>query len=243
MSFDERYSDGSYVERNPTFHVEDSPWKARQILRILEKRNLKPKSVAEVGCGAGENLVQLAKAMPETDFSGFELSPQGYEMCREREGDRTRYFNADFFEGEDKEFDLVLCIDVLEHVEDIFSFLRKLRRRGKAFVFHIPLDMNTQMVARKNAIMSVREVVGHLHYFSKDTALAALRGVRIFGGHMVLYTQWDRTPEQLQTAPPQNPAPAIVQDQQGPDRQAHGRLFAHRLRDRRFGLKDHPAPS
>jgi len=175
MSFDERYIDGSYVERNPTFHVEDSPWKAQQILRLLENRDLTPKSVAEVGCGAGEILVQLAKAMPETSFSGFELSPQGYEMCREREGEQTRYFNADFFEGEDKEFDLVLCLDVFEHVEDFFSFLRNLRRRGKAFVFHIPLDMNTQMVARKKAILSVREAVGHLHYFSKDTALAVLR--------------------------------------------------------------------
>jgi ubiquinone/menaquinone biosynthesis C-methylase UbiE len=175
MSFDERYLDGSYVERNPTFHVEDASWKARQILAILEKRVLTPKSVAEVGCGAGEILVQLAKAMPETSFSGFELSPQGYEMCREREGERTRYFNADFLEGEDKEFDLVLCIDVFEHVEDYYSFLRNLRRRGKAFVFHIPLDMNTQMVARKNAISSVREAVGHLHYFSTDTALAALQ--------------------------------------------------------------------
>ena len=69
----------------------------------------------------------------------------------------------------------MLCIDVLEHVEDFFSFLRNLRRRGKASIFHIPLDMNTQMVARKKAIISVREAVGHLHYFSKDTALAVLR--------------------------------------------------------------------
>lgn len=175
MSIDERYTDGSYVERNPTFHAEDSPWKAQQILGILKNRNLPLKSVAEVGCGAGEILVQLAKEMPETHFAGYELSPQGYEMCRSRESERIRYVNTDFFDGVDKEFELVLCIDVFEHVEDLFSFLRKLRRRGAAFIFHIPLDMNAQMVARGKPIMTVREVVGHLHYFSKDTALATLR--------------------------------------------------------------------
>ena len=45
---------------------------------------------------------------------------------------------------------------------------------ARNFVFHIPLDMNTQMVLRGEPIRRVRRSVGHIHYYSKDTALAAL---------------------------------------------------------------------
>src|SRR5690606_2619873 len=71
-------------------------------------------------------------------------------------------------------FDLVLCLDVFEHVEDYIGFIRGLRGLGGRFVFHIPLDMNAQMVLRGEPIRRVRDVVGHLHYFNKDTALATL---------------------------------------------------------------------
>jgi cyclopropane fatty-acyl-phospholipid synthase-like methyltransferase len=170
-----QYLDGKYYERNPSFHVEDSWWKAQQIMRMVKAMNPKPKMVAEVGCGAGEILVQLSKQLPDARFVGYELSPQAFKLCKPRANERIDYFNSDICEVNDTIYDLILCIDVFEHIEDYFSFLRGLRRRGRAFVFHIPLDMNVQMVARGRPIIMVREAVGHLHYFSKDTAIATLR--------------------------------------------------------------------
>lgn len=35
------YTDGSYLANNPSWHEEDSPWKARQIIRLLEANRLK----------------------------------------------------------------------------------------------------------------------------------------------------------------------------------------------------------
>jgi 2-polyprenyl-3-methyl-5-hydroxy-6-metoxy-1,4-benzoquinol methylase len=170
-----QYLDGEYYERNPSFHVEDSSWKAQQIMRMVKLRNLKPRTVAEVGCGAGEILVQLSKHLPDSRFVGYELSPQAFELCKPRANERIDYFNTDLCELEETVYDLVLCIDVFEHIEDYFTFLRRLWHRGRGFIFHIPLDMNVQMVARSRPIMRVREAVGHLHYFSKDTALVTLR--------------------------------------------------------------------
>jgi 2-polyprenyl-3-methyl-5-hydroxy-6-metoxy-1,4-benzoquinol methylase len=54
------YSDGAYLEKNPLWHVDESPFKAKYILQMLRRNNLQPKSICEVGCGAGEvlNLLQ-----------------------------------------------------------------------------------------------------------------------------------------------------------------------------------------
>lgn len=172
-SIGQQYLDGTYADKNPSLHVEDSPWKAKQILRMLARHDLRPKTVAEVGCGAGEILVQLSREMPDTRFAGFELSPYGYELCRQRENERVGFFNVDFL-ADERNFELVTCIDVFEHVDDYLGFLRKLRHKAESFIFHIPLDMSAQMVARGKPITRVRDEVGHLHYFSKDTALATL---------------------------------------------------------------------
>jgi len=178
----ERYSNGEYLLKNPTFHLEDSPWKAGQIRRAIIRYGLHPRTVAEIGCGAGEILVQLAREMPDVQFSGYELSPQGYALAATRASERLEYFNTDMLD-ERREFDLVLCIDVFEHVEDCLGFLRRLRARGRSFLFHVPLDMNVQMVLRSSPLLGVRNSVGHLHYFSKQTALATLEdaGYRVKG--------------------------------------------------------------
>ena len=77
-----------------------------------------------------------------------------------------------------EQFDLVICLDVIEHVEDYFGFLRKLRGRGKYFVFNIPLDMNVMKLVTPG-IRYAREEVGHLHYFNRYTALQALKDNRV----------------------------------------------------------------
>ena len=70
---------------------------------------------------------------------------------------------------------MVLVADVIEHVEDYFGFVRGVKDLGTWKVFHIPLDLSAQSIARMWPIMNLRAGVGHIHYFTKDTALALLR--------------------------------------------------------------------
>jgi cyclopropane fatty-acyl-phospholipid synthase-like methyltransferase len=82
MAAEEMYASNEYLENNPTWHEEDSPWKARQILKIIEKNNLQPNSVSEIGCGAGEIMRQLFLQMNgSVSFTGYEISPRAFELC------------------------------------------------------------------------------------------------------------------------------------------------------------------
>lgn len=169
------YQSGEYAERNPTYHVEDSAWKAGQIAEMIRRNNLRPRTVCEVGCGAGEVLRQLQLLLPEgTEFDGYEISPQAYELCESRAGERLRFHRADLLAADAPAFDLLLCVDVFEHVEDYMGFLRHLRGKAEHKIFHIPLDVSAQSVLRSRPIILERELVGHLHYFTKETALATL---------------------------------------------------------------------
>lgn len=169
------YTDGKYLDKNPTWHVEDSHWKAKQILKIIARNNLKPDSICEVGCGAGEILNQLYLQLPNNiQYVGYEISPQAFKLSQQRRKDRLEFHLKNLFDEENKFFDIVLAIDIIEHVEDYFSFLRDLRKKGQYKIFHIPLDLSVQMVLRNTPILSVRQSVGHINYFTKETALASL---------------------------------------------------------------------
>lgn len=170
------YTTGDYLGKNPTWHTEDSPWKSRQILKIMERNNLKPASICEVGCGSGEILNQLYLNMPETvNFTGYEVSPQAFAMAQPRSKPRLDFHLGDLLQEENLHFDIMLCIDVFEHIEDYLGFLKSLRPKATHKIFHIPLDLSVSSVLRSSAIMRARQAVGHLHYYSKETALATLK--------------------------------------------------------------------
>jgi SAM-dependent methyltransferase len=176
MEVQQLYQSGQYLENNPTYHVEDSPWKAQQILRMLARHNLRVQSVGEVGCGAGEILRQLQPHFAaETVFHGYEISPQAFALCKQRENERLHFYCEDLLAKETDPFDLLLCLDVFEHVEDYLGFLRKLRDRAVYKIFHIPLDLSVQSVLRCTPIVTGRVAAGHLHYFLKETALLTLQ--------------------------------------------------------------------
>jgi cyclopropane fatty-acyl-phospholipid synthase-like methyltransferase len=169
------YEDGTYLENNQTWHEEDSPWKAQQIAKIMKRNSLNPSTVCEVGCGAGEIINQLSLDKTDTQFYGYEISPQAYSLCGKKSKDNLSFFLKDLFEDNEQYFDVVMAIDVFEHVDDYFGFLRKLRKKGEYKIFHIPLDLSVQTVLRSSPILNGRESVGHIHYFTKETALASLR--------------------------------------------------------------------
>lgn len=169
------YTSGEYNQKNPTYHVEDSPWKARQILKMMQLHHLQPDSICEVGCGAGEILYQLQKQIPShTEFYGYEISEDGYKMCEQRRNAHLHFYHGNLLQEPAVQYDLLLCIDVFEHVEDYLGFLRHLRAKGKQFIFHIPLDLSLLILSRPKRLLELRNQVGHLHYFAKETALATL---------------------------------------------------------------------
>lgn len=172
-----QYQDGTYLSKNPTWDVEDSPWKAENVIKILQRNQLSPTSIAEVGCGAGEILRQLYECFPEScELYGYDISPQAIEICRQREADRLQFYLQDILEAETiATLDLIMALDVIEHIEDYIGFLRKLRDKAEYKVFHIPLDMSVNSVLRMKPILHARDKVGHLHYFSKETVLATMK--------------------------------------------------------------------
>ena len=175
MTNNDYYADNSsYLATNPTWHVEDSAWKATQILKLIERNKLQTKSIAEIGCGVGEILNQLQQRMAdkEINFSGFEIAPDAFKLAQTRTKERLNFFQEDLLQNNNS-FDLLLMIDVFEHVEDYIGFVRKCNTKATYKIYHIPLDMNIWSIFT-NYPASARNRVGHLHYFMKDTALATL---------------------------------------------------------------------
>ena len=170
------YTDGTYANSHPDYHVRDSAWKANNILKILSKNNLSPENICEVGRGAGDIIKTISDKNPNNiDCYGYEISPQAFELCKTRETNRLKFFLKDILEEENTLFDLLLCIDVFEHVDDYLGFIRGLKDKSKYKIFHIPLDVSIQSVFRETPIIKARKETGHLHYFTKHTAIETLK--------------------------------------------------------------------
>jgi len=168
------YSSGEYAARNPDWHQEHSQWKALQVYRMLDKHSIRPSRLAEVGCGAGGILESLHRQLlPQPDCVGYEISPQAFSMAQQREAKGLHYHHG-APSPEDDPFDVVLAMDVFEHVEDYLGFIRGLKSLARWKIFHIPLDLSVLSVAKPIYLTMAREQVGHLHYFTRETALASL---------------------------------------------------------------------
>lgn len=173
------YTDGSYLESNATWHAEDAPWKAAKVAEMMRRNGVSYSSVAEVGCGSVEILRTLAEinGHETSTFDGFDISPQAIEIARKSQNERLRFHLRDpFSSNREEHFDLALVMDVFEHVPDYIGFLERCRRVADYRVFHIPLDLHVSSVLR-GTLMAARNSVGHIHYFSAETALATLTDV------------------------------------------------------------------
>ncbi len=169
-----RYLSGDYAAKNPDWDSVDSPWKADRVTELLDRHGLSPASIAEIGCGAGGVLAVLRRRFPQADMAGFDIAPDLVSRWQTHANASIRFTLGDFLSLNQRNFDLLLVLDVLEHLGDPFSFLERLRSHGERVIFHFPLDLSAMSVLRESPLLHVREKVGHIHYFTKGLALALL---------------------------------------------------------------------
>ena len=164
-----------YLKNNTTWHVEDSPWKAGQIFKIIKQNALEPNQIVEIGCGAGEVLVQLQNLTKDRDinYEGYDISPDAFELSKGRANEKLHFFEEDLLSKKDAFFDLCLIIDVIEHVDNYIDFIKQCGKKATYKIYHIPLDLHVSALLR-HRLIAARKSVGHIHYFTKATALATL---------------------------------------------------------------------
>ena len=185
------YQNGEYLKNNPDWHSEDSPWKAKKILQILIKNNIKPGTVCEIGCGAGGILKHMHSVLENVEFTGYEISRDAFEFCKTFQAERLNFKFGDLLvDNNSDHYDLILCCDVFEHVEDHFKFLRGIKDKAQFSIFLIPLELSVISLLFGSRLMNSRKQFGHIHYFSKETALATLKET---GFLIVDYSYTNRT--------------------------------------------------
>jgi protein-L-isoaspartate O-methyltransferase len=174
------YSNGLYLAMTGgTWHVQDSPFKASWINRMLARHpELRPNTICEIGCGAGAILSELQKTLPKATFTGYEISPQANAISTRYANETCRYVLGDAF-ADSALYDLVLVMDVVEHVEDCFSFMRQSKHKGRLKLYHIPLDASAQRILRG---VNEWDTCGHIHIFTIETAIKSLE----YTGHRII---------------------------------------------------------
>lgn len=172
------YNNSEYLLNNPDWHESDSKYKAEKIINILEGLNFKIKSIAEVGCGAGGIIKILSEKYKDIKMEGYDISRNAIDLAKPKESHNLKFYNKDILKT-DSFFDLILLIDVFEHVKNYFEFIEEISKHSKYIIFHVPLEMTLLKILFPKRLIKNRKNTGHLHYFSKETVLETLKDANL----------------------------------------------------------------
>ena len=154
-------------------------YRLAEALRFVPARG----RVLEVGCGAGRFLRAVRAARPGLVLVGADVSRSALAMLASIASDiETRLATPYALPARDGEFDAVLLLDVLEHLEDPAGMLAEIRRvlvPGGVLHAHVPCEGDPRSLWRwlpgqRGAGAWKRRFGGHVQRFRRHELLALI---------------------------------------------------------------------
>jgi SAM-dependent methyltransferase len=139
--------------------VDEHHWWYRGRRRIIRAELARlplpyPAVVLDAGCGSGRTMVELQSY---GEVRGVELDPEAAEVAKARHAGEVFVGRLEELPWSDETFDLITCLDVIEHTPDDRLTLRELRRVSK------PGAWLLVTVPAYQALWSTHDVANH-HY-------------------------------------------------------------------------------
>lgn len=136
-------------------------------------------SVLDAGCGTGILLEQIGEKYPQTRLTGFEYSPDGLAIAQKRLPNAEFYTIDLSIQSLDRKFDLITCIDVLEHINDDRAALKNiLAMTAKYLILSVPLGPLFKAEVDR---------MGHVHGYGRQELEGKLRDA---GFEILKVIQW-----------------------------------------------------
>jgi SAM-dependent methyltransferase len=127
----------------------------------VEQIKKPPARILEIGCGNGRLLLELNKI--GYDCTGLEMDPQVTRWVREKTG--VPVISEAFPSPSLPQYDLIIAIDVIEHIPDQHSFFKGFSNHlveDGSILMHIPLvDTDEQAYARASLFNPLSHVIMH----------------------------------------------------------------------------------
>lgn len=141
----------------------------RLIVNALQRLNLSAPRILDVGCGLGFTIMALSQEIPDAHFHGVDFSPVAIEGARSRFPVHDWTIGNIYSLGELAAADVVICTEVIEHLDDW--------QGGLASVCQL-VQVGGRMIltTQSGKVHATEQAVGHLRHFKIEDLDQSLLG-------------------------------------------------------------------
>lgn len=164
-----------YIQKNPDLHNSDADHKIDSIQKLLNSTSFHFNSIIDVACGSGKVLLEITNRYKAKRVLGIDISRKMIEKAKSKDNKKIIDWSiANVFDLPPNDFELVLAIDILEHVENDLAFLKQIKRLGRFIVVKTPIEKNIMNSFVKLITFGLvdeqkhtEDQYGHIHHYSQ----------------------------------------------------------------------------
>ncbi len=136
----------------------------------LQKLDIKPKNILEVGCGVGDFAWKMSQKWKNAQVTGWDISERSIELAKKVfQSGNLEYFYYDTIDELPNrgKYDLIVFIDVYEHIHikqrnQLFEFLTKNKLDNSTIFLSCPTPRHL-MWLEKNMPQYIQPVDNHIY--------------------------------------------------------------------------------
>jgi len=136
-------------------------------------------SLLDIGCSLGDGCIALKKIFPKVVIEGCDFSEVGIEEAKKK-ANNVHFYLLDIMKNDiPKNYDCILLISILEHLEEYESVIKKCLKHCKTLIISCPYNERVSFLGLKPS--------EHLHSFNEKT-LKHYHAKPLVEGKRITYT-------------------------------------------------------